>query len=208
MKEQFILDLVKELNEVNNSRINENECNPEAEKLKLLDVCYMVATVAQHIGENKEFIEDITNYNYSIEGFTEDTTGYMLGSKIEIFGDFSYNDSILDYYYEITFKYDERLWRYCECIPDMPTYNKEHECCGNGCDWTAPAFDLKKITNMGNYSWTGCEANYWDFEIKFKNEDKNRNEEAEQLAKQGQIDYYEKEILKLQEKLGELKNNA
>ena len=211
MKEKFILDLIKELNEVNDSRIDENKYKLEAEKLKTLDVCYMIAAVAQHIGENKEFIDDITNYDYSVESYAEDTVGYTHG-KIEVTlnkrGDFShYYDSMLDYHYEITFRYDGRLWGYCECTPDMTAYNKAHDCCGNGCDWNAPAFDLKKVTNMGNYNWTGCEADYWDFETKFKNEDKNRNEEAEQLAKQRQVDYYKKEIKKLQEKLGELNND-
>lgn len=210
MKEKFIQDLVEMLNSINEVRVEDNRYSTEPSEI--LDVCFMVSSIEQHIEKNIEFMNDITKYDFRIEGYLEDPTSIYALGKIEVRfykkGDFScWVDSIVDYYYEIEFMQDDRSLGYCECISEDLGYNKDHDCCGNGCNWFAPAFSLKKITDMDNYSWDGNESDYWAYEIKFKSNDKNVKEEIEKLEKQRKIDFYEKEILKLEEKLKELKDD-
>lgn len=72
----------------------------------------------------------------------------------------------------IDFYYDERSYGYCMCTPDMPGYNKLHNCCGHGCDWSAPAFRVEKSECVMGYRFDGDEADVW-----------SRTESPEQIRK-------------------------
>ena len=63
-KEQFIKNIINELNNENKNRINNNK--------EIIDVCYIISVVDQQIEKCKEFIDDITTHTYLIENYDEE----------------------------------------------------------------------------------------------------------------------------------------
>lgn len=181
VKERFIRNLIDELKEVN-KRQNDK-----------LDICFMVSVVDQHIEECKEFIEDISINTYRIGSYEEDDTEGYTSGKIKIYMD--------KYNYSIDFRFDERMWGYCECSPKKTGYNTEHGCCGNGCDWYAPSFSITKEIHIGHNSWTGYESDYWEYERNFKIKEYANNIEFEKLEKEKIKSMLEKQIAELQERI-------
>lgn len=205
IKETFIKNLIEELNDYNQrSRIPYDQSS--------LDVYYIVSVVDQQIENCKEFMEDITNHNYRFNGYTEDITqGYTNGSieilieKLEEEKESEYMvDAYYNYSYKIEFTYDERNWGYCQCSHEDKGYDKEHGCCGMGCDWDAPSFRLTKEINLNCESWVGQEKDYWEYEKQFKANQENKNIEVEKYEKERKRQYLLESISQLQEQLAEL----
>ena len=204
IKDEFIKNLTKELNSINEDKIYHDK--------RPLDVCYLISSVDQHLGECKDFIEDITNNTYYINGYEEDNTEGYTNGKIRILIEKPEDekesdlmvDSYREYCYFIEFLYDGRDWGYCECSPENPNYNKVHKCCGNGCDWTAPAYKLTKEINMHYGNWNGQEKDYWEYEENFKQQENNNNKDVEEYNKIQSIKYINSQIEELQNKLVEL----
>lgn len=201
VKDVFIENLVKELNSINEDRVYHDKYP--------LDVCYMVSAIDQHIEECKEFIDDISNNTYCINGYDEDNSDGYTDGKIRILIEKPEEqkesermmDAFYNYSYYIEFLHDDRYWGYCQCDSDDVNYNENHKCCGMGCDWTAPRFNLTKEIDMGCNSWTGQEKDYWEYEDNFNNNDKNKKEEVEKFIKEQRIKRIKVEIENLQKEL-------
>lgn len=202
VKERFIQQLIKELNEENERRIYD--------KRQLLDVCYMVSVVDQRIENCKEFMHDLETRNWLINGYDEDNSGGYTNGRIRILIEKTEeekeyrNDVYEDYCYYIEFLYDERHWGYCECTPEDEGYNEEYKCCGNDCDWDAPALRITKEMNMGYNTWQGQQRDYWEYEKQFNLKQKNKNKEVEEYQKQQKKDRILEEMTRLQRELDEL----
>lgn len=210
IKKKFIRALIDELNDVNENQLQYYNKNPN-------NVCFMVSVIDQNINKYKDFIDDITKNNFCVNGYEEDhSSGYTAG-KIRILIEKSNEEKdkeekengfviseYYDYHYEIEFLYDERMWGYCQCNPSDPDYNFEHKCCGHGCDWTAPAFRLSKIIDIGRSGWDGDENDYWIYEKIFQKEEKNNNEIIEQYEKEQKRKYLEEQLSEIQRQLKDL----
>lgn len=126
----------------------------------------------------KPLLNDMEQWRVDIQFSDDKTDGYTYGTYQIYLWDFDgevpdnddysyrYGQKSADYYYEIELTREERLWGYCECTPDMKGYNPKYNCCGNGCDWVAPAFTLRKIEER-NGRFTGQEKDMWELEEKW-----------------------------------------
>jgi hypothetical protein len=202
IKGEFIKRLVDELND-ENERGNHN---------RPLNICYMTSVVDQQLEKCSEFIEDITIHRYEINGYEYDNTEGYTNGKMRVLiekpdeeknSEMMY-DAYYDYCYYIEFGYDERHWGYCDCNPGHKGFNEKHGCCGNGCDWTAPQFYLTKSVSMGGGRWDGVESDYWSYEEKFNNDEKNKNTYVEEMKKKAEIKRLETSIKDAQDRLKEL----
>jgi len=203
-KDQFIKNLINELNNENENRIN---CDK-----KPLDIPYIVSVVDQQIENCKEFIDDITMHTYLINGYDEDNSMGYTNGKIRILIEKSDDekeseymiDAYYDYCYYIEFLYDERHWGYCECTPEDEGYNEKHKCCGYGCDWSASAFRIEKVISLGGYSWKGQERDYWEYQEQFESNEQNKNKEVDKFKLEKEKQYLRDKIKELQDELNEL----
>jgi len=205
IKDKFIESLIQELNRENEYRIAYDK-NP-------INVCYMVAALSQHLEScSEEFIQDISQYSFYINGYEEDQTeGYSLGSidvLIEKPNEEKESEYMMhayyDHHYKIDFLFDDRYWGYCECSPEDAGYVEEHQCIGMGCDWSAPAFRISKISHVGYGKWDGNEKDYWSFEKQFRENEANKNEEVERYQKEQEKKRLETQIKEIQERLHSL----
>ena len=205
IKGEFVRDLIDELNDINERQLVCYDKRP-------IDVPYVVSVIDQQIEKCREFIDDITEHSYYINGFERNDEDYYSNGKIRILiekpdseKESEYMvDAYYDYCYYIEFTEDERSWGYCQCTPNDPDYNKKHDCCGHGCDWTAPAFRIEKTISLGSGSWNGDANDYWKYEDKFKQNEKNKNNEVEKYKKEQEIKYIQNQIAELKKKLEEL----
>lgn len=129
-------------------------------------------TLLQNKKELQPLITDYENWNFNIQ-HEKDHDGYSNG-KFEIWlyryetGELESEDYVHEeypnYHYELNLTFEERYWGYCMCSSEDDGYNAEHACCGNGCDWIAPSFDLYKIENISHSSFNGVEKDLWKIE--------------------------------------------
>jgi len=204
IKEKFIRDLIDELNKENEQRIDNNK-NP-------INICYVVSVVEQQLDNCKDFLDDITEHTYYINGFEKDPEDYYTNGKVRILiekpdleKESQYMvDAFYDYCYYIEFTEDERNWGYCQCSPNNPDYNEKHDCCGHGCDWTAPAFRLEKVISLGSGKWDGDASDYWEYEDNFKSREENKNNKVEEYKKEQQRKSLQNQIAELKKELEEL----
>jgi len=189
-KDQFIQNLINTLNNENKNRIYHDK--------KPLNIPYIVSVIDQQIENCKEFLDDITKHTYDINSYDEDYSGGYTNGKITILiekpkdkeEESEYiNNAYYNHCYHIEFLHDERHWGYCECTPKDEGYNENYRCCGMGCDWNSPAFSIKKVISLGNYSWEGQEKDYWEYKEKFEANEKNINEEVEKYKSNYLMDY-------------------
>jgi len=208
IKDQFIQNLINELNNENENRIYHDK--------KPLDISYIISVIDQQIENCKEFIDDITRHTYCINSYDEDYSGGYTNGKIKILIEKSEDekesehwvDAYYDYCYYIEFLHDERHWGYCECSPEDKGYNEKYKCCGNGCDWNSPAFSIEKIVSLGNYAWVGQEKDYWKYEEQFESNEQNKNTEVEKFKLEQEKQYLKDRIKELQEELSKLENET
>jgi len=204
VKDQFIQNLIKELNNENEHMIN-NSKNP-------LDICYMISVIDQQIENCKEFLDDITKHTYCINGYDKDYSEGYTNGKIKILikktedekESKHWADAYYNYYYCIEFLYDERHWGYCECTPEDKDYNEKYKCCGDGCDWNSPAFRIEKVINLGYCIWEGQERDYWEYKEQFESNEKNKNENVEKFKIEEKKQNIRDRIKDLQEELDKL----
>ena len=205
IKQGFIKALIEELNDVNERKLIYNGKSP-------IDVCYLVSVVDQQIENYKEFINDITKNTYHINGYDEDYTGGYTNGRIRILiekpkeeKESEYMvDAYYDYCYYIEFLHDNRPWGYCQCTPDDNGYDSKYDCCGNGCDWTAPAFKLTKEISLGHGNWDGQASDYWKYKQEFEANEQNKNKEVEKFKKNQRKQSIKTRISDLQKELQEL----
>ncbi|WP_440110144.1 hypothetical protein [Paenibacillus sp. QZ-Y1] len=201
VKDEFIRRLIDELNEENSRNTNR----------KPLDVPFMVSVVDQQLENCKEFMKDITEHRYSINGYDFDE--YYANGKIRVLiekpeeereSEMMY-DAYCNYCYYIEFCYDERYWGYCDCQPSYKEYDEKHGCCGSGCDWVAPRFYIEKSISLGGGVWEGLERDYWEYEKKFNEDQDNKNTYVEEMKKKQEIEALEASIRDAQSRLSKLK---
>jgi len=201
IKDQFIQNLINELNSENEDRIYHDK--------KPLDIPYIISVIDQQIENCKEFLDDITKHTYDINNYDEDNSMGYTNGKIRILIEKPDNekeseymvDAYYNYCYYIEFTKDERHWGYCECEPEDEGYNEKYRCCGNGCDFTASAFRIEKVISLGSYAWKGQERDYWEYQEQFESNEQNKNKEVEKFKLEQEKQYLKDRINELQEEL-------
>jgi len=207
VKDQFIQNLINTLNNENQSRINNNK--------NLIDVCYLVSVIDQQIENYKEFIDDITEHTYIITDYKKDWYDNYTSGEIQILIEKSNNEEIYEYInrycnhkYYIKFLEDERPYGECQCSPGDEDYNDKYGCCGENCDFSAPAFRLIKEIDLGYSCWKYSEKEYWKYKEKFESNEQNKNTEVERFKLDQQKNELKDRIKELQEELDKLETKT
>jgi len=199
-KDQFIKNIINELNNENKNRINNNK--------EIIDVCYIISVVDQQIEKCKEFIDDITTHTYLIENYDEEYSEGYTNGRIKILIKKPDNENgytintYYNYFYYMEFLYDERPLGYCECESENEGYNEKYSCCGENCNWESPAFRIEKITDLGYHTWIGQEKDYWKYKDKYELD--NKNEEIEEFKLEQKKQELKDRINKLQDEYNKL----
>jgi hypothetical protein len=149
-------------------------------------------TIKQNAEKIREIITDYeTNEMYI--GYEADTTdGYSDGCLNVTFRDWSQGN----YTYSIQLLYDERYWGYCQCTPEDEGYDPVMNCCGNGCDWTAPRISAVKTIRLAFASFDGSEKDLWKLEEDWKQE----YEEVEEDKVAAQVKWFDEQIAEIQKR--------
>ena len=207
VKDQFIQNLINTLNNENENRINNNR-NP-------LDVCYLVSAIDQQIENYKEFLDDITEHTYVIDDYKEDWYNGYTNGEIQILIEkpndeekYEYINNYCNHKYYIKFLQDERPYGECQCSPEDENYNDKYGCCGENCDFSAPAFRLIKETNLGYSCWEYSEKEYWKYKEQFETNEQNKNVKVERFILEQQKNELKDKIAELQEELNRLETET
>lgn len=176
----------------------ENE-NREYYKHKLIDIPFYVSVLEQNLNNDKykELHKDLEKLEWHLVFLDEEN--YYINSKIQIV----FEDRNIPYSYMITFEYDNRYWGYCQCSKEDADYDARYDCCGHGCDWSAPKFSITKETYLGSSSFKGDEHDYWDFKDNYYSVTEKDKQEQERLSK---IKALKEEKAKIEKELNELEN--
>ena len=205
VKEDLIKRIVDELKRVNEDKEYRGE--------RRLNIPFMIAPLSQSLEQFKSLINDLEEHTYYGVTYIEPEQGnYYSNGTTEI--TLEKNDNELDkeekyikeheeysyfptdYTYKINFEIDERDWKLCQCSEGDKDYDKKHNCCGHGCDWSAPACSIEKVIEIGSKVWEGDEHDYWDFEDNFYNIDEKEKQKKINRLK-NQIEDLQKELDKL-----------
>ena len=207
----FLDRLADELKSENENREYENKS--EDDRYSILNIPFIVSSLWEAFKAEPNIYSDFIKclskaYDYQITivepnndyyGICRAIVGFYVSDKVY--------EGLEEYQYEIEFYYDPREWGYCECIPDMKDYREDKGCCGHGCDWWAPAFEMRKSYEVGNHSWNGDEHDYWDFEDDFYKDDKELAEQEEKRHKELEIKELKARIEADSKKLAELEQS-
>ena len=207
----FLDRLADELKSENENREYENKS--EDDRYSILNIPFIVSSLWEAFKAEPNIYSDFIKclskaYDYQITivepnndyyGICRAIVGFYVSDKVY--------EGLEEYQYEIEFYYDPREWGYCECTPDMKDYREDKGCCGHGCDWWAPAFEMRKSYEVGNHSWNGDEHDYWDFEDDFYKDDKELAEQEEKRHKELEIKELKARIEADSKKLAELEQS-
>jgi hypothetical protein len=188
------------LKEVNKILITENEC-----RVAKLNVPYMVSVLYQNLSDKKysDFIKDISENKYHLY-YVEDDSENWTNGYLEVAISGKDHGCRISHIYKIEFGKESRPWGYCQCTPEDEDYRYDKDCCGHGCDWTAPTFEIKKIISIGKDSWNGDQHDYWDFEDNFYKINEELGKEKLNKEKENRIQELHNTIKEMQEELLEL----
>lgn len=203
-KEELIKCVVEYINELNKGLIRDNK--------NLIDVCFIAAIIDQQYEKFVSMVSDLSDKKVDIryhrsKHFSKfgSITIHPFKPDSEIVEDSTpWRERFLDYHYEIEIFMDERDWGYCQCKSSDPGYNEKYFCCGNGCDWSAPAMRVQKIFDLGVAVWDGFEKDYWAYKEQFETDEANRNAELEEMKRQDEIDSIVRRMNELKIRLDEL----
>ncbi|OPH61853.1 hypothetical protein BC351_01015 [Paenibacillus ferrarius] len=160
------------------------------------NACEYFHTLHQHKDKLTELIHTYENHNCYFSYTVDNTDGYTDGVISIHFNNWQEGS----YYYDIVLSSNQMWGGYCQCTPEDEGYNPIHDCCGLGCDYNAPSFNIKKISNVAGEDFTGHERDMWllqeqwDKDMGIYKEDKNN----------AQIKEIEKQIASLQKRRVEL----
>lgn len=207
---QIFLDrLADELKDENENREYENLC--EDDKYQILNIPFLISSLWEAFRAEpntySDFIKCLNkSYDYQILITEPNNDYYGICKAIVSFSTSETKWMSEEYQYEIDFLYDPRDWGYCECTLDMPDYREDKGCCGHGCDWWAPAFEIRKSFKIGNHCWNGDEHDYWDFEDEFYADDKELADKKAEEDKTRMIKELKSRIEADSKKLAELES--
>ena len=208
--QKFLERLKDDLESENENREYENLS--EDDKYSILNIPFLISSLWEAFRAEpntySDFIECLNKaYDYQILITEPDNDYYGICKAIISFcvsDDMC--DGVEDYQYEINFNYDPRDWGYCECTSDMKDYREDKHCCGHGCDWWAPAFEMRKNFSVSNHKWHGDEHDYWEFEDEFYASDKELAEKKAEEDKAKMIKELKSRIEADSKKLAELES--
>ena len=206
----FLDRLAGELKSENENREYENVVTNN--EYKILNIPFLISSLWEAFRAESNTYSDFIKclneaYDYQIIITEPDDNYYGICKAIVSFSISEIECMPEDYQYEIDFLYDPREWGYCECIPDMKDYREDKGCCGHGCDWWAPAFEMRKSYIMGSHSWDGDEHDYWDFEDDFYKDDKELADKKTAEDKTRMINELKSRIEADSKKLAELEQS-
>lgn len=206
--QKFLERLKDDLESENENREYENLS--EDDKYSILNIPFLISSLWEAFRAEpntySDFIECLNKaYDYQILITEPDNDYYGICKAIISFcvsDDMC--DGVEDYQYEINFNYDPRDWGYCECTSDMKDYREDKHCCGHGCDWWAPAFEMRKSFSVSNHKWHGDEHDYWDFEDEFYASNKELADKKAEEDRLREIKELKNQIETASKKLAEL----
>lgn len=204
---KFIKRLIEELKE-ENKRIAKGFASG-----KEINIPFILVPLEQHLHKVTEFKNDITMHKYEIRYF-EDTTGGYTNGYVDVMiknpQSKDKHDEFYDYYYRINLLFETANLFECDCTQDMEWYREDKDCCGDGCLWDSPSFEVEKIYHIGKHTFEGKEKDYWDYEESYyKKDEEALKAKAEREAREKidklttQIAKMNKELVLLQESLKE-----
>lgn len=162
--------------------------NDDSTRENKIDIPFVISSLYESFEKEPykydKFIRDLNSYDYNIS-VIDSKNDYNGIVDVDIYLIHNYSDC--DWYYEISFDFDERYWGYCECTPDMPDYREDKGCCGHGCDADFSSFRLKKVTTIAMHTWDGDEHDYWEFEDDFYASDDEFRKKKEKEDKEHRI---------------------
>lgn len=206
--QKFLERLAEDLKSENEDREYENLS--EDNKYQILDIPFLISSLWEAFRAEPNTYSDFTKclnkaYDYQIAIVEPDNDYYGICKAIVGFhvSDKVY-EGLEEYQYEIEFHYDPRDWGYCQCKPTDKDYREDKDCCGHGCDWWAPAFEIRKSYIMGRHSWDGDEHDYWDFEDDFYKDDKELADKKAEEDRLREIKELKNQIETASKKLKEL----
>lgn len=206
--QRFLEELKDTLESENESREYENLT--EDDRYSIFNIPFLMSSLWEAFRAEpntySDFIESLNkSYDYQILITEPDNDYYGICKAIVGFhvSDKVY-DGLEDCQYEINFNYDPRDWGYCECTSDMEDYREDKHCCGHGCDWWAPAFEMRKSFSVGSHEWDGDEHDYWNFEDEFYASDKKLADKKAEEDKARMIKELKNRIEADSKKLAEL----
>ena len=164
---------------------------------KLIEIPFFISVLEQSINNNKykELHKDLKELDWHLEFIDEENCDgdikiQIVFEKIDIF-----------YSYIISFGYENRHWNYCQCSEGDVDYDARYDCCGHGCDWSAPEFSITKEIYLGKSSFNGDEHDYWVYKDKYYGITEKDKKEEERLFK---IKMLEEEKARIEKELSEL----
>jgi hypothetical protein len=104
------------------------------------------------------------------------------------------------YSYELELVDEPHYDGYCECTSLMKDYNEKHDCCGTSCDWSKPAIDIKKITKLGYFNFTGIAKDLWTLTDKWEDD----FEEVKRKKIESRINFLTQQIINLEQEREQL----
>lgn len=133
-------------------------------------------TMLQNKDMFKSLLNDLKEWNLNIS-FEDDDYNY--GSYSLYLWKEKDNDDLrpkeyAKHHYKIYLTKDERYWGYCECSPEDECYDTKHNCCGQVCDWVAPALIFDRIESK-DASFKGYQRDIWNLEEKWNEYLENYN---------------------------------
>lgn len=186
--EKFIKELKTELKDVNEDRIYDKD-------FKQIDIPFVVSVVEQQIHNCEEFIKNITEHSFIVNGYEEDNNDGYTNGRIRILiekkedekkSEYMF-DAFENYCYYIEFLIDER---YC-------SYDDR---------WDASAFRLIKETDMYSGKWEGTYEDYKKYKNEFEKDESNRSKLLEDAKKEEEIRRIHEQINELNDRLSKLRS--
>ena len=187
------------LTEAENKIIEEVVSSIKYYKNTDIDIPFVIAPIYEALEKKmyEDMVSDISSHNHSIYYIEDDEYGDIMRNLLIQF-------ETLPFEYRINCHCEDRYWGFCECTPDMEDYREDKQCCGHGCDWSAPMIDVEKIYHLNSHSWSGDEHSYWDFEDEYYKRDSALKEEKDLQYKEDRKKYLENEISKMTAELEKL----
>jgi hypothetical protein len=158
------------------------------------DACGYYETILQHKDKLEPILIDCNKYEFGFH-YQTDPEGYTSGSLMIYFYN-EYDNPNINHHYVIKFCDDPRHWGYCQCTPEDPGYNPRYDCCGMGCDWTAPRIEINKIEYITSFAFNGHQKDIWELRDKWN----GVTEEVHKKQIQSEINQLNKQIQQIEER--------